>query len=257
MNSAPDRDPWYASWFGEEYLALYPDRDDLEAERQAQFAYGLLGPYATKGRGGILDLACGTGRHAVVLSRHGTPVTGLDLSATLLARARERQAEPAPGFVRADMRRLPFVSGAFGAVVNFFTSFGYFDDAADDVRVVGEICRVLSPGGAFLSDVFNASRVLSTLVSREEKTVAGERVSIRRRYDSATRRIEKEITMGTGPQARTFRERVRVYLRDELEALHGDAHMKVTAAFGDFDGSPFDARRSPRLILLAVSGAVR
>ena len=124
------------------------------------------------------------------------------------------------------MRRLPFARGSFGAVVNFFTSFGYFDDAADDVRVVGEIGRVLAPGGAFLSDVFNASRVLSTLVSREEKTVAGERVSIRRRYDSATRRIEKEITMGTGSQARTFRERVRVYLRDELEALHGDARLK-------------------------------
>lgn len=257
MNTETDRDPWYASWFGEEYLALYPDRDDLEAERQAQFVYGLLGPYAAKGRGGILDLACGTGRHAVVLSRHGTQVTGVDLSATLLARAKARRADPAPGFVRANMLRLPFACRSFGAVVNFFTSFGYFDDAADDVRVVGEIGRVLAPGGAFLSDVFNATRVLSTLVSREEKTVAGERVSIRRRYDAATRRIEKEITMGTGPQARPFRERVRVYLRDELEALHGEAGLRVTAAFGDFDGSPFDARRSPRLILLAVSGAVR
>ena len=257
MHAETDRDPWYASWFGEEYLALYPDRDDLEAQRQAQFVYGLLGPYAAKGRGGILDLACGTGRHAVVLSRHGTPVTGLDLSATLLSRARARQADPAPGFVRADMRRLPFGRGSFGAVVNFFTSFGYFDDAADDVRVVGEIGRVLAPGGAFLSDVFNASRVLSTLVSREEKTVAGERVSIRRCYDSSTRRIEKEITMGIGSQARTFRERVRVYLRDELEALQGDARLHVTAAFGDFDGSPFDVRRSPRLILLAVARGAR
>jgi SAM-dependent methyltransferase len=257
LNTETDRDPWYASWFGEEYLALYPDRDDLEAQRQAQFAFGLLGPYAAKARGGILDLACGTGRHAVVLARHGTPVTGLDLSTTLLARARARRSDPAPGFVRADMRRLPFARGSFGAVVNFFTSFGYFDDAADDVRVVSEIGRVLAPGGAFLSDVFNASRVLATLVSREEKTVAGERVSIRRRYDSSTRRIEKEITMGTGPQARTFRERVRVYLRDELEALHGDACLSVTAAFGDFDGSPFDPRRSPRLILLARAGGAR
>ncbi len=257
MTSETDRDPWYASWFGEEYLALYPDRDDLEAERQAQFVFGLLGPYAAKGRGGILDLACGTGRHAVVLSRHGTPVMGVDLSATLLARARARRADPAPGFVRADMRRLPFARGSFGAVVNFFTSFGYFDDASDDIRVIGEIDRVLAPGGAFVSDVFNASRVLATLVSREEKTVAGERVRIRRSYDAATRRIEKEITMGTGPGARTFRERVRVYLRDELESLHADASLRVRNVFGDFDGSPFDARRSPRLILLAVAGGGR
>jgi SAM-dependent methyltransferase len=155
------------------------------------------------------------------------------------------------------MRRLPFAPGSFGAVVNFFTSFGYFDDPADDGRVVGEIARLLAPGGAFLSDVFNAPRVLATLVSREERTVAGERVSIRRVYDASTRRVEKEITMGTGPQSRTYRESVRVYLRDELEALHRDARLTVIAAFGDFDGSPFDLRRSPRLILLAVAGQAR
>jgi SAM-dependent methyltransferase len=252
-----ERDPWYASWFGEEYLALYPDRDDVEAVRQAEFVLGLLSPYAARGRGGILDLACGTGRHAVVLARGGAPVAGVDLSAPLLARARARRSEPAPGFVRADMRRLPFARRSFGAIVNFFTSFGYFDDPADDVRVVGEIARLLAPGGAFLSDVFNASRVLSTLVSREERTVAGQRVAIRRRFDAATRRVEKEITMGSGPDARTFRERVRVYLRDELEALHRDAGFSVSAAFGDFDGSPFDPRRSPRLILLAVAGGAR
>lgn len=257
MSTSDDRDPWYASWFGEEYLALYPNRDDQEAARQAQFAYGLLAPYAAKGKGGILDLACGTGRHAVVLSRGGFPVRGVDLSAPLLSRARARRAEPAPGFVRADMRRLPFGSGSFGAVVNFFTSFGYFDDAGDDLRVVGEVGRVLATGGAFLSDVFNAPRVLATLVSHEEKTLAGERVSIRRRFDAGTRRLEKEITMGSGSAARTFRERVRVYLRDELESIHRGAGLRVVAAFGDFDGSPFDERRSPRLILLTVSGGSR
>lgn len=257
MSAETERDPWYASWFGEEYLALYPDRDDLEASRQAQFVGGLLRPYAGKGPGGILDLACGTGRHAVVLSRGGEPVAGVDLSAHLLARARARRADPAPRFVRADMRRIPFAGGAFGAAVNFFTSFGYFADPADDGRVLGEVARVLAPGGAFLSDVFNAPRVLSTLVSREEKTVAGERVAIRRRWDEATRTVEKEITMGTGPGARTFHERVRVYLRDELEALHRGAGLAVVAAFGDFDASPFDPRRSPRLILLAVARGPR
>lgn len=257
MNAETERDPWYASWFGEEYLALYPERDDLEAARQAEFALDVLAPHAARGSAGILDLACGTGRHAVVLSRGAARVVGLDLSAPLLARARARRAEPAPALVRADMRRLPFARSAFGAVVNFFTSFGYFEEPADDVRVLSEVARLLAPGGAFLSDVFNATRVLATLVSREEKTVAGERVSIRRRYDPAARRIEKEITMGTGPSARTFRERVRVYLRDELEALHRDARLDVTAAWGDFDGSPFDPKRSPRLILLAVAGSGR
>ncbi len=62
-----ERDPWYAQWFGEEYLALYPERDDREARQQAIFARELLAPFARVGRMRFLDLACGTGRHAVAL----------------------------------------------------------------------------------------------------------------------------------------------------------------------------------------------
>jgi SAM-dependent methyltransferase len=249
----PERDRWYAHWFGEEYLALYPNRDDREAEEQATFARGLLTPFSGRGRIGYLDLACGTGRHAIVLHQgHTRGVVGLDLSCRLLAEARLREHQVRPGYVRGDMRALPFRDGTFGAVVNFFTSFGYFDDPGDDLRVLKEIARLLAPGGAFLSDVFNAERVVTTLASREEKYVAGQRVSIRRQYDPATRIVEKVIEMGEGSEARSFRERVRAYREDELCEMHLAAGLLVREVFGDFDGSRFDLRRSPRLILLAV-----
>lgn len=255
MIPKPERDPWYACWFGEEYLALYPHRDDAEALTQGQFARHLLAPYLRQARVGFLDLACGTGRHAVVLGEAGRGVAGLDLSLHLLAEARRRPERPHPGYVRGNMRRLPFRAGAFGAVVNFFTSFGYFEDSRDDAAVVAEVARVLSPGGAFLSDVFNADRVVATLTSREEKHIAGLRVSIRRRYDALTRRIEKEIEMGIGDERRVFRECVRVYSETELRELHRAGGFRIQGAFGDFDGSPFDPRRSPRLILLGEKEA--
>lgn len=250
VSAEAGRDPWYASWFGEEYLALYPHRDDLEAFRQSQWAFALLRPWARKGRVGFLDLACGTGRHAVELRGEGG-VAGLDLSFPLLLEARERNVVPRPGYLRGDMRRLPFRPGTFGAVVNFFTSFGYFDDPAEDARVLTEVARALVPGGVFLSDLFNAQRVLATLVSQEEKTVAGERVSIRRDFDPVTRRLTKEIRMGDEGTGRSFTERVRVYLEPELRALHDRSGFTVLETFGDFDGAPFHPRRSPRLILLA------
>ena len=250
MPDAPERDPWYASWFGEEYLALYPHRDDYEAVRQAEWVFALLKPWARRAPIGFLDLACGTGRHAVEL-RGERGVVGLDLSLSFLVEARARGVLPRPGYLRADMRSLPFRPGTFGAVVNFFTSFGYFDDPAEDETVLREVRRALFPGGVFLSDLFNAERVLSTLVSQEEKTVAGERVSIRRSFDPLTRRLTKEIAMGSKPPVRLFRERVRVYLEPELRALHERNGFEVLEAFGDFDGSPFTPRRSPRLILLA------
>lgn len=250
MSEHEERDPWYASWFGEEYLALYPDRDDREAEHQAAFVSGILAPYATRGPSGILDLACGTGRHAVVLAGR-SPVVGLDLSYRLLVEALRREEAPPP-YVRGDMRSLPLRGGVFGAVVNFFTSFGYFESGDDDLRVLREVSRVLAPGGAFLSDVFNAERVIATLASREEKYILGQKIVIQRRYDKSTRLVEKEIEMGMGGDRRTFRERVRAYSEEELRRLHGSVGLRVPAVFGDFDGSPFDPKRSPRLILLAV-----
>jgi hypothetical protein len=108
-----------------------------------------------------------------------------------------------------------------------------------------------------LSDVFNAERLVSMLAVREEKTVAGERVSIRRRYDPSSRRVEKEIAMGSGENRRVFRECVRAYTEHELRNLHRAAPLTVRAAYGNFDGSPFDRRRSPRLILLAVKATAK
>ena len=252
-----ERDPWFAQWFGEEYLALYPERDDREARQQAVFARELLAPFASVGRMRFLDLACGTGRHAVVLHEGLGGVVGLELSERLLSQARRREGPARPLWVRADMRQLPFRAGTFGAVVNFFTSFGAFEDPAEDTRVVREVARVLAPGGAFLSDVFNAERVVSTLAVREEKTVAGERVSIRRRYDPSSRRVEKEIGMGSGENKRVFTECARAYTEHELRNLHHKASLTVRAAYGNFDGSPFDRRKSPRLILLAVKAKAK
>lgn len=251
-----ERDPWHTQWFGEEYLALYPERDDREARREAVFASELLAPFARVGRVAFLDLACGTGRHAVALLDTAGGVVGLDASERLLSQARRRREGLArPFFLRGDLRTLPFRSGTFGAAVNFFTAFGSFEGPDEDLRVVREVTRVLAPGGAVLSGVFNAERVVSTLAAREEKTVAGERVSIRRRYDPSSRRVEKEIEMGSGENKRVFTERVRAYTEHELRSLHRAASLTVRAAYGNFDGSPFDRRKSPRLILLAAKTA--
>lgn len=252
-----ERDPWFAQWFGEEYLALYPERDDREARLKSNFARELLAPFASVGRIRFLDLACGTGRHALALHDGLGGVVGLDLSESLLSQARRRQGPARPLFLRGDTRHLPFPSGTFGAAVNFFTSFGHFGDPAEDVRVVREVARVLAPGGAFLSDVFNAERVVSMLALREVKTVAGQRVSIRRRYDPSSRRVEKEIEMGSGENKRVFKESVRAYTEHELRNLHRMGSFAVRAAYGNFDGSPFDRRKSPRLILLAVKSKPR
>jgi ubiquinone/menaquinone biosynthesis C-methylase UbiE len=78
-------------------------------------------------------------------------VDGLDYSAHLIARAKERGTGPTLRYTRGDMRRLPGRwTGRFDAVVNLFTSFGFFAAPADDALVMREFARVLAPGGTLV-----------------------------------------------------------------------------------------------------------
>src|SRR5262249_58260262 len=115
---------WFEQWFGEEYHALYPHRDAEDARRAVALVLRIA---PATGDGLVLDLACGAGRHAAELERSGARVAGLDLSPTMLLRARQRTRAL---LLPRDMRRLPFRPGSIPAQVQYFTCFGYFRDGA-------------------------------------------------------------------------------------------------------------------------------
>ena len=78
---------WFEQWFGEEYHALYPHRDEEDARRAVALIQRVV-PWQSGDA--VLDLACGPGRHAAELERLGARVVGFDLSRAMLRRARER-----------------------------------------------------------------------------------------------------------------------------------------------------------------------
>jgi len=96
----------------------------------------------------VLDVPCGQGRHAHLLAESGYDVDGLDYSKELLEVARKRGTGKTLRYTRGDMRAMPngWTKG-FDAVLNLFTSFGFFAHPSDDVRVIKEFARVLKPGG--------------------------------------------------------------------------------------------------------------
>ncbi len=100
----------------------------------------------------LLDLCCGPGRHSLELARRGFRVTGVDRTAAFLDIAR-READSLPvEFLQADMRefRRP---NAFAGVINLYSSFGYFEDPADDRKSLGNIYRSLQPGGVIVLEM--------------------------------------------------------------------------------------------------------
>ncbi|HEV8381159.1 MAG TPA: class I SAM-dependent methyltransferase [Gemmatimonadales bacterium] len=238
---------WFKHWFGEEYHALYPHRDDEDARRAVALIRGAV-HWSAGDR--ILDLACGPGRHAVELARsgEGVRIVGFDLSRAMLRRARERTGGGA-ALVRGDMRALPFRPGSFALAVNLFTSFGYFLDDAEHRGVVQQVAVTLAPGGHFVLDYLNAEHVRRTL-QRTGQAPGGDRdVLVTRRLAPDSRFVIKEIELRD--EGRRFQERVRLYSVDELMALFTDAGLRVTARFGDYDGAPAGPDM-PRVILVGA-----
>lgn len=235
---------WFEQWFGEEYLRLYPHRDDEDAGAAVALVNGLI-PLAGRR---VLDLACGPGRHAAQLAARGARVVGLDLSLPLLARARTRTGGTVP-VVRADMRQLPFRAGTFDMIVNLFTSFGYFAEDAQHQAVLTDAAALLRPGGAFVLDFLNAAAVRQGLVPREERVVGSQRVVIRRHIAADGHHVIKEMHLLD--DGRSFVERVRLFTGDELVTLMRNAGLDVRHRFGDYDGSAF-SEAAPRAILIGL-----
>lgn len=234
---------WFASWFGDEYLALYPHRDAAEARSAVALIHGQLDGVAPRR---ALDLACGAGRHTRVLREIAWTV-GLDLSFTLLSIAR-RESPDAP-YVRADMRAIPFADHAFDLVVNLFTSFGYFEADAQHRRVLAEVARVTCPGGRFVMDFLNAGQVRRSLVPYDERAVGDRVVEQRRAITPDGRFVQKTISLrGDSSQ---FVERVRLFDAAELATMIEEAGFRIDRSFGGYDASAFSAE-AERVILFAT-----
>ncbi|HOP45367.1 MAG TPA: class I SAM-dependent methyltransferase, partial [Flavobacteriales bacterium] len=160
--------PWYTDWFGTRYYKLlYRHRNEEDARPWVEAILQRTG----LGEGGrVLDLACGRGRHAHWFNEAGLQVTGVDISGESISEA--RIAVPGATFLVHDIRT-PVADSTFDLAVCLFTSIGYFDDSADDQRVIASAATALRSGGSFVLDLMNPHHVRNTLVPFEEILLDG------------------------------------------------------------------------------------
>jgi SAM-dependent methyltransferase len=241
---------WFASWFdSEHYHKLYAYRDDHEA---AEFVSRLITWLQPAGGSSILDLGCGSGRHSRCLASMGFDVTGLDLSAESINLARQSECSNLH-YRRQDMRQ-PFGTDTFHHVFNLFTSFGYFENPAEDLTVIQNVANSLKEGGHLVLDYMNVVHVQSRL--KEEEAIERDGVIYRLSRWADAKYISKRIAIiddGRESQATrlVYTERVAKLTLADFRFLFDLCGLALEAVFGDYRLSPFSPQASPRLIMIA------
>lgn len=239
-----DERPWYERAFAGEYLEIYRHRSPVQGRQQVN---QMLGAGILPKHGVVLDLCCGAGRHLLPMRAAGLKAVGLDLSMDLLAHGELHGVA-----VRADARRIPFADGVFDCVANLFSSFGYFPDDAAHHGVLEEIARVLSPGGRLVIDHMNAEVTIENLKRESVDRRDGLTLVQRRRYDSANKRIIKDIEYTPqGLPTRSWHESVRLFTPTELDDFLTRAGFRIAARYGDLDGATFKESTSARQVVVA------
>ncbi|WP_010271006.1 class I SAM-dependent methyltransferase [Paenibacillus senegalensis] len=236
---------WFEESFGQDYLLVYKHRDFQGARQEVQRMIGWLG---LKPGAEVLDLCCGMGRHSLALADQGYRVTGMDLSEVLLSKARQKDEKQQVRWIHGDMREVP-LEQPFDAVVNLFTSFGYFDQETDNSKVIKEISRLLRPDGCFLMDYLNAGYVKEHLVPYSERIEEGIRIEEKRVVEEGF--VRKTIRLEEpGKAGRTYKEQVRLYTLADFQEMFDQAGLVLDHIYGDYEAGPYEAALSPRLIMI-------
>lgn len=241
---------WWATYFDARYLLEYEPIFDLARDRReiGRLIEILQLPVGAR----ILDCPCGQGRHAHLLAEAGYDVDGVDYSRELLALAKSRGAGPSLRYARADMRQLPAKwNRRFDAVVNLFTSFGFFVDPADDARVIGEFARVLAPGGVLVWHGASRDGVAARFLGRDWwQTSDGTLVAQQRSFDalSGVLSVASEWRGPAGAARRSHR--IRLYTATRLAELCRDAGLIVEAAYDGWRDRAL-RRTSSEMVLVA------
>jgi SAM-dependent methyltransferase len=145
---------WYESLF-ENYGKKYDTEPFTQGTSgECDFIEGEIG---RNKRLKILDLGCGTGRHSVELARRGYQVTGVDLSDSMLARAREKAASARVNvsFRKEDARELPFVNEFDLAIMLCEAAFPLMETDEMNFKILAGATKALRNGGKLIFTTLN------------------------------------------------------------------------------------------------------
>lgn len=200
--------------------------------------------------GRALDLCCGIGRHSIALHEAGFRVTGVDRTERYLSRARE--AQPAVEWVRGDARTWRGTA-PYDLAVNLWTSIGYTDDVADDVRLMATLRANLRPGGVAVLELSGREVLARKFVRRSWHEWEGIILLEDRKIIEDWARVQARWVVLDGATRREVTLMIRQWTGTELRQALSSVGFASVSLYGSYDGTPYDAD-ADRLVAVARAG---
>ena len=233
----------YEAWEYDLYGHPHTEERDCEFLKQVFESYH-------EGVRDVLDLACGTGRHALVLAKDGYGVTGVDITEGMLAAAAEKAAARGVSvtWVQADVREMEF-SAQFDAAYILFNMMMCWTTNDEQIRFLGRVHEALRPGGVFIIEVPNywallANGELKNSTSRWESKVESNGVKRVRDTTLTVSSInnlayvnhhERSWRGDQELEPRDLGNPMRLFSLNELDILCRLTHFEIRDVFGTMD----------------------
>jgi SAM-dependent methyltransferase len=253
-------------WQGwDEYAAFYDWENARTVGRRDVAFWRAL---ASRARGAVLELGCGTGRVLVPVARGGARVVGVDRSVPMLDRARRKLARSGARrstrsrlratLVRGDIRDLPCEDGAFGLVMAPYGILQSLTRERDLARTLASVHRVLAPGGLFGIDLVPDVPRWREYERRITLRGTGPRGLPIQLVETVRQDPKRRLTTfdqefiegrGRGRTSRSFSLSFRTVGLPALRRRLEKTGFRVDAVLGDYDGRPWDPRADTWVVL--------
>jgi SAM-dependent methyltransferase len=247
--------------FGSDYAGAYDELyQDKDYAAECDLLERVFAGYSDQPVKRVLDLGCGTGGHSAVLARRGYSVLGVDRSAEMLQRARERGGSAR--FEVGDITALD-LSETFDAVVSMFAVLGYLTLNTDIQRALGAARRHLRPGGVLFADVWYGPAVLAQRPSERVKVIdtddggrviraASSKLDTRRDVCTVSYRLWRMESRCLVAEVRE-QHAMRYFFEPELESMLASAGFELVrfGGFPDLDEEPTEQSWNVALVARA------
>lgn len=218
------------------YDLLYTDKDYRE---EAEYVHQLIIQHGGKARN-IIDLGCGTGKHAKEFAALGYTVTGVDRSDEMIRIAEQRNTSRSARFFKGDIRSFR-TSERFDVVVSLFHVMSYLTEDKDLQDTFETASMLLESGGVFLFDCWYGPGVLDDPPVVTTKQMNNEIIEVKRIANPYVHHEKKTVNVAYDVQVKqktletlhTIKEehKMRYLFADEVERLALQHQLHVVAAY--------------------------